>query len=159
MNPNRPRLQRTSPHRQRTREERHDLLGTPPPSRNALASWPHSLHFLAQEIIALPEPSASVVQIADVGNTLGTDNPLVKLRSGEPYVTIRVGMADLGRFPKGQEVDIQAPTDTATSTAGRVDTISDFKGADGAGSGPGYDVEIVVPVPGDLAEAPTSSSE
>lgn len=104
------------------------------------------------EIIALPEPSASVVQIADVGSTLGTDNPLVKLRSGEPTVTIRVGMADLGRFPKDQEVDIQAPTDTTTSTAGRVDTISDFKGSDGAGSGPGYDVRIVVPVPGDLAE-------
>ena len=104
------------------------------------------------EIIALPEPSASVVQVADVGSTLGTDNPLVKLRSGEPAVTIRVGMADLGRFSKGQEVDIQAPTDTTTSTAGRVDTISDFKGADGAGSGPGYDVRIVVPVPGDLAE-------
>ncbi|MFT3942441.1 MAG: peptidoglycan-binding protein [Ancrocorticia sp.] len=104
------------------------------------------------EIISLPTFTASVVQVAEVGSLLGTDNPLVKLRSGEPSVTIRVGMADLGRVPQGQQVEVSAATDTTSATTGRVESVSDFKGADGDGSIPGYDVTIVVPAPGDLAE-------
>lgn len=103
------------------------------------------------EIVSLSVPSASVVSIAEVGSLIATDNPLVKLRGGEPTVTIRVGMADLGRFPSGQEVEIRATTSTE-NTAGRVATVSAFKGADGSGSSPGYDVTIDVPAPGSLQD-------
>ncbi|MGL5867079.1 MAG: peptidoglycan-binding protein [Dermatophilaceae bacterium] len=97
------------------------------------------------EILAADVPRLTLVTVARVGTTLGTDSTTAAtLRGGEPRVTARVPAAAKGDFASGRAVRVVTTNDAGRTTTGSVVTLGAFSG--GSDSQPaGYDATISVP--------------
>ncbi|NCT91882.1 hypothetical protein GXB85_13100 [Cellulomonas sp. APG4] len=103
----------------------------------------------AEEIVAIPSGSATVVAGSPVG-AVRTDAaaPLMTLRTTAPHVTFRASVADASAFDVASDVAVTS-LGTSLVVAGTVTAVSDFLPAGDEDTPPGYDV-----VAG-LSEVPT----
>lgn len=96
------------------------------------------------QVVQLPTDTVSVASIAAVGETVGSDRPLVVLQTSANRIGIRVAVLDEDAFAVGSAVTLRAagmPDQTAT-----IAHLGDFTPADGtSGAVAGRDAHIDVP--------------
>jgi peptidoglycan hydrolase-like protein with peptidoglycan-binding domain len=128
----------------------------------------------AAEFVRLPERGATVLSAAAVGDEVGggtyggsdtdegtsdtSSGELVRLRTGRPNVTVRVGVPSKGAFSVGAEVLVRVVTDQQISASATVRQVSGFRQPDATTPGglPGYDVTLGFP---DGADVPFEDSD
>ncbi len=108
------------------------------------------------EVTWIPRAGATVLTSATIGTDLGGGSAdvgtsaqdgadgAVRLRVGEPSLTVRVGVASKGAYEVGSKVSVLAVSDQQDEVVGVVSKVSGFRqpDADTASGLPGYDATI-----------------